>query len=306
MRNRVLSGAIGALLAVTGLATGAGSAQAATTGCRTADYPAAEASGLTVNRLDSGQSLNSPDGTQTNQGGVPGQSSVTKLVMQPDGNLVIYLLTQTGARGPAIWNSGTYGHPGAHAIAQPDGNFVVYGTDGTALWNSQTWGTKGGARLLATGELFVGGVDTDVIWSSFTRQLPSEWCPASVVSLPGESPIRFGSMSTGMWLQSANAWLVMQYDGNAVIYRKSDGAPIWNSGTAGARGSLGTYMSMQSDGNLVIYSGQTTLAATGTYGNPGAYALFQTDGNFVVYKKDGGPGTGGALWSTGTWQSANQ
>ncbi|MFJ8694236.1 trypsin-like serine protease [Streptomyces roseolilacinus] len=59
---------------------------------------------------------------------------------------------------------------------------------------------------------------------------------------------------------------------------------------------------MQTDGNLVMYhnAGGGALWASGTHGNPGAYAVMQTDGNFVVYGKDGGPSTGGALWSTRT------
>ncbi|MDX2394978.1 hypothetical protein ACWGHM_36625 [Streptomyces sp. NPDC054904] len=40
---------------------------------------------------------------------------------------------------------------------------------------------------------------------------------------------------------------------------------------------------------------------SGTAGNNDAYALLQDDGNFVVYKKDGGPGKGGALWASGTY-----
>jgi hypothetical protein len=50
------------------------------------------------------------------------------LVMQDDGNLVLYSAT----RSP-LWASGTYGHPGAHFAVQDDGNIVVY--DGsTPLW----------------------------------------------------------------------------------------------------------------------------------------------------------------------------
>ncbi|MFD3328668.1 hypothetical protein [Streptomyces sp. NPDC058701] len=40
---------------------------------------------------------------------------------------------------------------------------------------------------------------------------------------------------------------------------------------------------------------------TYTGGNPDAWALLQDDGNFVVYKKTGGPGKGGALWNSGTY-----
>lgn len=60
---------------------------------------------------------------------------------------------------------------------------------------------------------------------------------------------------------------------------------------------------MQTDGNPVMYhnAGGGALWASGTHGNPGAYAVMRTDGNFVLYAKDGGPATGGALWNTGTF-----
>ena len=64
---------------------------------------------------------------------------------------------------------------------------------------------------------------------------------------------------------------------------------------------------MQSDGNLVVYAGGGgpgsggALWSSGTWGNSGAYATVQDDGNLVVYKSGGGPGVGGGLWSSGTY-----
>ncbi|MFJ5029495.1 hypothetical protein ACIQB5_15525 [Streptomyces sp. NPDC088560] len=57
---------------------------------------------------------------------------------------------------------------------------------------------------------------------------------------------------------------------------------------------------MQSDGNLVVYksgggpSSGGALWSTGTWGHTGAYATLQNDGNFIVYKSGGSPSTGGA------------
>ena len=44
------------------------------------------------------------------------------LYMAPDGNFYIYDL----AHNTGTWGPGTYGHPGAYAMLQSDGNFVVY------------------------------------------------------------------------------------------------------------------------------------------------------------------------------------
>jgi pseudomonalisin len=53
------------------------------------------------------------------------------LVMQPDGNLVLY----NQAEEP-LWASGTNGHPGATAVLQGDQHFVVYDSSCKFLWST--------------------------------------------------------------------------------------------------------------------------------------------------------------------------
>ncbi len=66
-----------------------------------------------------------------------------KMIMQPDGNLVLYSPTR------AIWASGTNGNPGATAILQADGNLVIYNAAHTrALWSSGTSRSVVGANVL--------------------------------------------------------------------------------------------------------------------------------------------------------------
>jgi hypothetical protein len=50
--------------------------------------------------------------------------------MQADGNAVLY------ASGRAVWNSRTGGNAGARLVMQNDGNLVVYAASGKALWAS--------------------------------------------------------------------------------------------------------------------------------------------------------------------------
>ena len=85
--------------------------------------------------------------------------------------------------------------------------------------------------------------------------------------------------------------LVMQSDGNLVLYRQS-GAPKWATGTDGRQ--IGAAY-MQGDGNLVLYCAAGAVWASGTDGNAGAILVMQDDGNLVIYSAGGA-----ALWATGT------
>jgi hypothetical protein len=70
------------------------------------------------------------------------QIGKARLVMQSDGNLVVY-----DEYGAARWASNTYG-VGDRANIQHDGNFVVYDSNGTPHWASNTCCT-GTERVLS-------------------------------------------------------------------------------------------------------------------------------------------------------------
>ncbi len=77
--------------------------------------------------------------------------------------------------------------------------------------------------------------------------------------------------------------LTYQTDGHLVVYR-SDGLPIWWSGTAGTSAGRAA---MQTDGNFVVYDASNAAQwHTYTYGNPGAYLSMQNNGSFVIYRAD--------------------
>jgi hypothetical protein len=93
-----------------------------------------------------------------------------KLVMQDDGNLVLYHVAPTGSF--ALWQSDTW-HKGAgwtadNAIMQTDGNFVVYSP--TAVqWASNTWNQPGSTLAVQTdGNLVVYNPSHTAIWASNT------------------------------------------------------------------------------------------------------------------------------------------
>lgn len=101
-------------------------------------------------------------------------------------------------------------------------------------------------------------------------------------------------LNAGEELHAGGGRLVMQTDGNLVIY-KPDGSALWSSYT---NGKPITYLEMQTDGNLVAYdNARRAYWSSRTQGNAGAYATFQADGNFVIYSSNGRP-----LWSSKTWE----
>jgi hypothetical protein len=118
---------------------------------------------------------------------------------------------------------------------------------------------------------------------------------------------------------NATSTLVMQHDGNLVLYA-ANGAPLWDSGTSGAYDST---LAIQDDGNLVIYApARRPIWWTGTIVPPPApqgcgivapdtilsrdegvtscsgrfFLVHQSDGNVVLYDNQ----NGSALWSTRT------
>jgi hypothetical protein len=86
--------------------------------------------------------------------------------------------------------------------------------------------------------------------------------------------------------------LVMQDDGNVVLYQNGVGA-LWHTSTHGTRASSAV---MQEDGNFVVYDDAgTPLWHTGTHRNDGSVLVVQDDGNLVIYSP-----AGGALWASHT------
>ena len=76
--------------------------------------------------------------------------------------------TYVGSTVTQIWDSGTSGNPGAQAVLQNDGDFVISSASGTALWSSDTSGNPG-ATLSVQNDgnvvLYAGG---QTLWSTKT------------------------------------------------------------------------------------------------------------------------------------------
>ncbi len=107
--------------------------------------------------------------------------------------------------------------------------------------------------------------------------------------------VLFAAQSQSITSANGRFILIMQADGNLVLYRTQDWHPLWATGTNGASVN---FVAMQGDGNLVIYTyGGHAIWASGTNGHPGANLVVQNDGNVVIYFP-----TTPAIWATGTNQ----
>ena len=107
---------------------------------------------------------------------------------------------------------------------------------------------------------------------------------------PGETLGTNGSITSG----DGRYRLIMQNDGNLVVYRNSDNRALWGSGTQGTDVHRAV---MQNDGNLVLYHVNNAPAwASNTAGSPGSYLVMQTDGNLVIYRPTV------PIWATNTVQ----
>lgn len=122
--------------------------------------------------------------------------------MQGDGNLV------TRRNGAAVWASGTWGHAGAYAVMQSDGNFLVRAPDLKPLWISHTQGYPGAKAIVQADSYFViySSVGAPLWWrdvgqgatlcrstapdpngTPVTRWHPVELCVLTVLRLPASN-----------------------------------------------------------------------------------------------------------------------
>jgi hypothetical protein len=101
------------------------------------------------------------------------------LNMQNDGNLVDY------CDGKSVWSSNTGGNPGAYLAFQPDGNLVIYSISNAVLWQSFTNNQAGDQIQLSpqTG-LFQVGIFTQ---SGFRLLFPEN--SAGPVAQPSAGPV---------------------------------------------------------------------------------------------------------------------
>lgn len=179
----------------------------------------------------------------------------------------------------ATWSTQTPGHTTSTFAMQPDGNLVLYATNGTPLWWSNTAGINAEELIVQDdGNLVIYNASGAPVWYTGTVQPSCGALPSGAILYPGQTVRSCDGRFT----------LAHQTDGNVVLYQGP--TPLWNTHTDGRTTES---LRMQTDGNFVLYGpGLVPLWNSVTPGNPGASLLVRNDGKVVVQS------TGGTvLWS---------
>lgn len=217
-------------------------------------------------QLTIGQSIDSPSGR-------------ARLVLQQDGNLVLY---RTVDNQP-VWATNTVGSGAVRATMQFDGNFVLYQSHGVARWASNTAGNNGAHLDLQDDGNLVVYLGAVALWASGTAGSLRDRGPDRLIP-PQE-------LDHGGHIDSADHRFTLWMDdsGHVHLTRNRDGARLW------APSGAGNYLKMQSDGNLVLSGdGHHAGWASNTAGHQGAFLVLQNDANLVIYKDNV------ALWASHT------
>ena len=215
-------------------------------------------------------------------------------------------------------------HAGASVTMQTDGNLVARNSAGTAVWASGTSVPGSRAYLTVDGELQLRSPTDAVLWRSRTglggverlvldptgalRIISGSWGPGrqlsrytTLWSVPSPSPspdgLWFGeALPAGRSLFSTDREyeLLMQTDGNLVLYRRREGRVVWASNTFHPSGRAELVFGQY--GELVLrVPGGPVLRDFGT-GLKGADRFsVRTDGTLTVTSP-----FGATLWDTRT------
>lgn len=169
------------------------------------------------------------------------------------------------------------------SASDPDGDPVTYrwsaaqGAFGNASAASTTWTAPS-----ATGAIAVTVTASD-------NRGGSAAATVTLTVIIRDTLNANGTLRVNQFLQSSSQRyrLVLQGDGNLVLYDDQARAAIW---ATNSQGSPPRELVMQGDGNLVMYDNNGAVRlASNTNGNPGARLVLQNDGNLVIYTTDNRP-----------------
>ncbi len=92
-----------------------------------------------------------------------------KLIMQDNGNLVLFANSNVASYNDALWSTDTKNTDASFALMQHDGNLVVYNNSRKPLWSSKTNGHPGAYLIMEKGGNMVIKQDNAQLWESETE-----------------------------------------------------------------------------------------------------------------------------------------
>lgn len=198
------------------------------------------------------------------------------LHVNKNGNVVV----QKGHR--VLWQTNTGNHPGATLQLLDSGKFVVSGGSGYLtravgdfFWESTTSIPSFIGSQLASGQSLQANQFMQSPNGAYELDMNTNG--VGTVWVQGQGPCPMYYMPAIQQVDDAA--------GNGIPYYGWVNQPV-----------AGSYLTMQTDGNLVLYSpSRTVIWSSDTPNNSGGTLAMQNDGNLVIYNS-----SGDAIWSTST------
>lgn len=233
-----------------------------------------------------------------------------QLIMQGDGNLVLYDLST----GVARWATGTEGNSGNFAVFQTDGNLVVYSSSGQALWSSHTYPYSGMTLNMQDDGNLVIYQGSSPLWASDTANNEMNCWPSNSCS-PGEFIYAFLQIPPTAPLTGVNAPTITSNTFAMAKWEAAEGSQIQSNPLDVTQVEPGSYnyntsnvqVYMNSGGQSADYWGIDATDAT-FYGSVGNYGpilnvLRNPVNNEYQQCLDLASAVGNSQWGTGDFSA---
>jgi hypothetical protein len=197
-----------------------------------------------------------------------------KLVMQHDGNLVLYNIKDN--KNTPIWSTGTYTHGNDCYLAMENNNLVVYNKYNKPIWSTNIPKKPFSSKYflgLEQDTLFIGNNTRNILWANNLMPLNKYFG----ILLMNQR------LNAGESIKNESSTLTMQHDGNLVLYNGNN-IPIWSSQSSGQ--GINCYAILQTDNNFVIYNRNNKPiwnSGTSNKGTVGEATLRIERDSFTIY-----------------------